>query len=70
MFLLSLQRQQKKVSEENSVFFDILQKALPRPSPEDGDEGGTEDGGAGDGGGATGGAVTMGNGIDNSSGKK
>lgn len=30
-----LQRQQKKVTEENSIFFDILQKALPAPTPEE-----------------------------------
>ena len=62
------QRQQKKVSEENSVYFDVLQKALPQPSPEEGDEV-TEEASTGDGGGS-GGGITMGNGVDNSGGKK
>lgn len=51
------------------MFFDILQKALPRSSSEDGDEGGTEDTTVVDGG-VTGTTVAMGNGVDNSSGKK
>ena len=32
------QRQQKRVAEENSVYFDILQKALPQESPRELDE--------------------------------
>ena len=66
-FPFLLQHQQKKVSEENSVFFDILQKALPCPSAEEREDHLAREGALGDIGGAGG---LVGNGVDNTSGKK
>ena len=64
----SLQRQQRRVSEENSIFFDILQKALPPPPVEDIEEPVIEDGALADGSSLSNHVIS--NGIESGPGKK
>ena len=66
--LLFLQRQQRRVSEENSVFFDILQRALPPPPVEDVEDPLMDEGSLPEGSGL--GNHVMGNGVESGSGKK
>lgn len=63
-----LQRQQRRVSEENSVFYDILQKALPPPPVEEGEELLMEEGTLAEGNSLS--NHVIGNGIDSGTGKK